>query len=90
MNPFRKVWLGLKIKQAIGGDMESVKSILSWIVKLNIVPSGWLTVGSGAVSILLGALCYFGVQVPGVECPADPTVMLTTGAGLIGLGRRGK
>ena len=68
--------------------MDRVKKIVGWLVKLQIVPSGYLTIGSGAVGIAVAILCMLGVQVPGVDCPTDPTVLLTAGAGLIGLGRR--
>lgn len=68
--------------------MDALKGIIAWIVKLQIVPSGWLTIGSGVAGILMGVLCYFGVQIPGVPCPADPSTAIVAGAGLIGLGRR--
>ena len=68
--------------------MELVTKILAYIFKMKVVPSGYLTIGSGVVGMLMGLLCMAGVSVPGVECPADPLVLLTAGAGLVGLGRR--
>ena len=68
--------------------MELVTKILAYVFKLKVVPSGYLTVGSGVVGMLMGLLCMAGVSVPGVDCPADPLVLLTAGAGLVGLGRR--
>lgn len=89
MNLFRKAWLASKVKAILKeGNVDALKAVLGWIVKLKVVPSGWLTVGAGATAIAMGLLCYFGVEIPGVTCPADPALAITAGAGLIGLGRR--
>ena len=68
-------------------------SMLSKLLLLKFVPSGWMTVGVGWLSLLNAARCLFGFDIPGMECPPDPgqaLVSALTGLGFIGLGRRGQ
>ena len=90
MNPFRKVWLAAKVKAALGGDMSAIEKIAGWLFKIDIVPSGYLTLIGGWGSILFYLLCLLHVQIPGLGCPDNPVEALMGGLGLIGLGRRGK
>ena len=93
MNLFRKTWLAVNLKAAVGGNMDSLKKILVWLANLHLVPSGYLTMGAGWLGVLLALACLLGITIPGYTCPADPAQGLIegiTGLGLIGLGRRGK
>lgn len=88
MSVFRKAWLGIRVKQILGGDMDALKSVLGWIFKLDIVPSGYLTVIGGWGSLLFYLLCLLHVQIPGMPCPDNPVEALMTGLIGVGLGRR--
>ena len=93
MNLFRKVWLAVNLKAALGGNMESVTKIIKWVANMHFIPSGWLTMSAGWLGVALALACMLGITIPGYTCPADPAqgfIEGITGLGLIGLGRRGK
>lgn len=71
--------------------MDAIKSIAAWVFKLNVVPSGWLTIGAGWFGLVLALACVLHMTIPGYTCPQDPAtgfVDAVAGLGFIGLGRR--
>lgn len=64
--------------------------IVGYLLKLDFIPRGWLTVAAGFSAVLTGVVCLAGVSLPGVACPADPWVLVTGGLAAVGLGRRGQ
>lgn len=68
--------------------MDAISKIAGWLFKLDIVPSGYLTLIGGWGSILFYLLCLFHVQMPGIGCPENPVEALMTGLIGVGLGRR--
>lgn len=72
-------------------SMDQLKTVLTWVFKMDIVPSGYLTLGAGWVGIILALACALGITIPGYSCPQDPVAGLVegmAGLGFIGLGRR--
>ena len=65
-----------------------MKQIIEWIVKLHVVPTGALTLAAGWLGIVSALLCWLGVTIPGMTCPADPWIALQAGLIGVGLGRR--
>ena len=89
MNLFRKAWLGVRVKQILGGDMDALKAVLGWVFKLNLVPSGYVTLIGGWGLIAFYLLCLLHIQIPGMAtCPENPVEALMTGLIGVGLGRR--
>ena len=62
---------------------------VKWLLRLDVIPRGWLTVVAGFAGLVNGIACLAGLQVPGVACPVDPWLLITGGLAAIGLGRRG-
>lgn len=70
--------------------MTKLISMLSWLVKLKVVPGGWLVYLTGFTALLLGVTCALDVhQLPGLDlpCPEDPWAFIVGGAGAIGFRR---
>lgn len=65
-----------------------MKRAIEWLLRLEVIPRGWLTLAAGFSAVLTGVACFAGVQVPGIDCPADPWLLVTGGLAAIGLGRR--
>lgn len=62
---------------------------IQWLLSLDFIPRGWLTVLAGFAAILTGLACLTGVaEATGLSCAADPWTMIVGGAAAIGLGRR--
>lgn len=88
MNLFRKFWLAANLKAALGGNMDALKSVLSWVFKLNFIPSGYATLIGGWGMVIFYLLCLLHIQVGNLPCPDNPVEALMGGLGFIGLGRR--
>jgi len=70
-----------------------MKAFLGFVLKLKFVPEGWLAVIGGFGTLLIGAgnlICGFTGACESVMDTEIALGMVTSGAGLIGLGRRKK
>jgi hypothetical protein len=88
VNLARKAWLGIRVKQILGGNMEAIKAVGNWLFKLQIIPSGYATLAGGWLSILFYLACILHIQIGGLPCPDNPVEALSVGLVGIGLGRR--
>jgi len=64
LNPFRKAWLFVKVKQAfVEGNVKAFQAVLEWLVKLKVLQGHRRQIGIGAVlaSGALTALTSAGV-----------------------------
>ena len=82
----RQIKKELKRRGVSRKERRTTMKGLNWLVNLQAVPSGMMTLGAGWLGILMSVACFFGVEIPG--CPMDPGATLLTGLIGIGLGRR--
>jgi len=94
MNPIRRWFIKRRIRKQLvrrgfpGKETLTMQNVIKWILTLNFIPSGWLTLAAGWSGILAALACFLGYPPPGFDCPADPWGSLVAGLVGVGLGRR--
>jgi hypothetical protein len=76
-------------KRKGGAVVKNAGKWLGWVVRLKVIPSGWLTCAAGFAAVVNGGLCLLGASVSGLACPDDPLAWIVGGATAVGFGRRG-
>lgn len=62
--------------------------VIQFVLKLGIIPKGWMTYLTGLAAILMGAACMVGASPTlGLPCPDDPWTLLLGGLAAIGIRR---
>lgn len=69
-------------------ERRMVAKVIAFVLRLGIIPKGWLTYLSGFAAFVLGLACVLGVDgALALPCPEDPMALMLGGAAVIGLRR---